>query len=193
MAHQEGIFSTMHPHRQPNAPAPSPPDEELPEWTKGGEFPPISRNLPLYGKDPESGKHQLWVGRVVWQAVTATEIKMAIYGPFGRKMAVSDSVFRALWQIRNELEDAETYDPPWRVLVNGARRDVWHVGHIVSIFPGDRAEILVPGQKATESVDVLAMLDPDDTQKWGLVEDQMKNCLEYFRAIDPDFGAGGPL
>ncbi|WP_285750309.1 hypothetical protein [Lentzea sp. NBRC 105346] len=177
--------------RQPvAAPAPA---EELPEWTKDGEFPPISRNLPLYGKDPASGKHQLWVGRVVWQAVTATEIKMAIYGPFGRKMAVSDSVFRALFQIRNELESVENYDPPWRVLVQGARKDVWHVGHIVSRFPGDRAEILEVGRKATESVDVLAMLDAEDTPKWGLLEEQMKNCLEYFRTLEPGFAAEIPL
>lgn len=162
----------------------------MPEWTKDGEFPPIARDLPLYGKDPESGKHQLWVGRVVWQAINSKEVKMAVYGPFGREMATGDTVFDALLKIRSVLEQ---HDPPWRVLVKGARRDVWHVGHRVSIFPGERAEVLVPGEKATESVDVLEMLGADDTEKWGLVEHQMANCLEYFRRFEPDFGAGGPL
>ncbi|KJK51334.1 hypothetical protein UK23_07550 [Lentzea aerocolonigenes] len=167
--------------------------EELPEWTKDGEFPAISRNIPLYGKDPESGKEQVWVGRVVWQAVNAKEIKMAVYGPFGRKMTTADSVFSALGYIRMELEHRDNYDPPWKVLVKGARRDAWHVGHLVSIFPGERAEILVPGEKATESVDVLEMLDPDEMPKWGNVQEQMKNSLEYFRRFTPGFGAGGAL
>jgi hypothetical protein len=167
--------------------------EELPEWTKDGEFPAISRNVPLYGKDPASGKEQVWVGRVVWQAVTAKEIKMALYGPFGRKMSTAESVFSALWRIRNQLEDSEQYNPLWKVLVQGARRDAWHVGHLVSIFPGERAEILVPGEKATESVDVLEMLDPDTITKWGNVEQQMMNSLEYFRRFEPGFGAGGAL
>jgi hypothetical protein len=165
----------------------------MPAWTEGGEFPPVAREVPLYGKDPASGKEQLWVGRVVWQARTMKEITMALYGPFGRKMATGDTVFNALWKIRNELEDVEKYEPPlWKVLVKGSRRDVWHVGHKVSIFPGDRAEVLVPGEKATESVDVLAMLGPEDTAKFGLVEHQMANCMEYFRRFDPSFGTGGP-
>lgn len=163
--------------------------QDFPEWTKDGEFPPIGRDIPLYGKDPESGKHQLWVGRVVWQAVTATEVKMAVYGPFGRKMATGASVFDALVSIRIELESVDKYDPPWRVLVKGARRDVYHVGYLVSRFPGDRAEILVPGQQAAESVDLLAMLEPDETEKFGLVEHQMQHMVEYFRALDPNFGA----
>ncbi|MET9631757.1 hypothetical protein ABZX92_30260 [Lentzea sp. NPDC006480] len=167
--------------------------EELPEWTKDGEFPAISRNIPLYGKDPASGKEQLWVGRVVWQARTMKEITMAVYGPFGRRMTTGESVFDALLKIRGELENTEEFTPPWKVLVKGARRDVWHVGHKVSIFPGDRAEILVPGEKTTDSVDVLAMLEPDDTPKFGLVEHQMANCLEYFRRFEPGFGAGGAL
>jgi hypothetical protein len=178
---------------RPPPPVSRQPEEEMPEWTKDGEFPPISRNVPLYGKDPASGEEQLWVGRVVWQAVTAKEIKMALYGPFGRRMSTAESVFSALWRIRNEIEDPELYDPPWKVLVKGARRDVWHVGYLVSIFPGDRAEVLVPGEKATESVDVLAMLDPDETSKWGGVVDQMKNSVDYFRHFEPDFGAGGSL
>ncbi|MFC3893698.1 hypothetical protein ACFOWZ_19670 [Lentzea rhizosphaerae] len=172
---------------------PQQPVEELPEWTKGGEFPPVSRNIPLHGKDPASGKEQLWVGRVVWQARTVKEITMAVYGPFGRKMSTGESVFDALLKIRVELEDREQHDPPWKVLVKGSRRDVWHVGHKVSVFPGDRAEVLVPGEKATESVDVLAMLGPDDTPKFGLVEHQMANCMEYFRRFEPEFGAGGVL
>ena len=187
--------------RPPAAPRPVPPPpppqqqaEELPEWTKGGEFPPVARDVPLHGKDPESGKEQIWVGRVVWQARTMKEITMALYGPFGRKMSTGESVFDALLKIRGELEDVERYEPPlWKVLVQGARRDVWHVGHKVSIFPGDRAEILVPGEKATESVDVLAALGPDDISKFGLVEHQMANCLEYFRRFEPGFGAGGAL
>ncbi|MDT7788068.1 MAG: hypothetical protein QOF58_6487 [Pseudonocardiales bacterium] len=179
--------------RPPAPPQPPQPVEELPEWTKDGEFPAISRNVPLYGKDPASGKEQVWVGRVVWQAVTAKEIKMALYGPFGRKMSTAESVFSALWRIRNQLEDSEQYNPLWKVLVQGARRDAWHVGHLVSIFPGERAEILVPGEKATESVDVLEMLDPDTITKWGNVEQQMMNSLEYFRRFEPGFGAGGAL
>lgn len=181
----------MHPQQPPMRP--QQPAEELPEWTKGGEFPPISRDVPLYGKDPESGKEQVWVGRVVWQARTAREITMALYGPFGRKMSTGESVFDALLKIRNELEDLDRYNPPWKVLVKGSRRDVWHVGHKVSIFPGDRAEILVPGEKTTESVDVLAMLEPHDTAKFGLVEQQMANCMEFFRRFEPGFGAGGAL
>lgn len=165
----------------------------MPEWTKDGEFPPIARDLPLHGKDPESGKHQLWVGRVVWQAINAKEVKMAVYGPFGREMATGETVFQALMKIRGTLEDPQQHDPQWRVLVKGSRRDVWHVGHLVSIFPGERAEVLVPGEKTTETVDVLEMLTPDDTEKWGLVEHQMANCLEYFRRFDPGFGAGGAL
>ncbi|PWK89253.1 hypothetical protein C8D88_102526 [Lentzea atacamensis] len=187
----------MRPPVPPPPPRPVPqrqqPVEELPEWTKDGEFPAISRDVPLHGKDPESGREQVWVGRVVWQAVTAKEIKMALYGPFGRKMSTGDSVFSALLSIRNELEDLEQYNPPWKVLVKGSRRDVWHVGHKVSVFPGDRAEILVPGEKATESVDVLAMLEPHDTPKFGLVEHQMANCMEYFRRFEPGFGAEGAL
>jgi hypothetical protein len=177
------------PQRQP-PPQPPRPVEELPEWTNGGEFPAVSRDVPLYGKDPESGKEQVWVGRVVWQARTMKEITMALYGPFGRKMVTGENVFDALLKIRGELENAEQHDPPWKVLVKGSRRDVWHVGHKVSIFPGDRAEVLVPGEKATESVDVLAMLEPHDTPKFGLVEHQMANCMEYFRRFEPDFGAG---
>ncbi|HEX7306069.1 hypothetical protein [Lentzea sp.] len=166
--------------------------EEMPEWTHGGEFPPVSRQVPLYGRDPASGREQVWVGRVVWQARTMQEITMALYGPFGRRTAVGDSVFNALWKIRNELEDLERFPPPlWKVLVKGARRDVWHVGHQVSIFPGDRAEVLVPGEKVTDSVDVLEMLEPHDTPKWGLVEQQMANCAEYFGRFAPGFGAEG--
>ncbi|GAB2819548.1 hypothetical protein GCM10027200_18740 [Lentzea nigeriaca] len=202
---QQPPMRPQHPMRPPQRPLPPPPNtmrppsppqqpvEELPEWTKDGEFPAISRDVPLYGKDPASGKEQLWVGRVVWQAWTAKEIKMAVYGPFGRKMASGDSVFDALLKIRGELENPEQHSPPWRVLVKGSRRDVWHVGHKVSIFPGDRAEVLVPGEKTTESVDVLAMLEPHDTPKFGLVEHQMANCLEYFRRFEPGFGAGGAL
>ena len=40
---------------------------------------------------------------------------------------------------------------------------------------------------------MLALLEPHDTQKFGLVEHQMANCLEYFRRFEPDFGAGGAL
>lgn len=183
----------MRPPAPPAPPSRPAPVEELPEWTKDGEFPAVSRDLPLYGKDPASGKEQLWVGRVVWQARTMKEITMAVYGPFGRKMATGESVFDALLKIRGQLEDPEQHNPPWKVLVKGSRRDVWHVGHKVSIFPGDRAEVLVPGEKATESVDVLAMLEPHDTPKFGLVEHQMANCMEYFRRFEPDFGAGGAL
>ncbi len=185
----------MHPQQQPRQapqpPQPSRPAEALPEWTDGGEFPAVSRDVPLYGGDPESGKEQVWVGRVVWQARTMKEITMAVYGPFGRKMTTGESVFDALLKIRGELENPEQHTPPWKVLVKGSRRDVWHVGHKVSIFPGDRAEVLVPGEKATESVDVLAMLEPHDTGKFGLVEHQMANCMEYFRRFEPGFGAGG--
>ncbi|MCP2247051.1 hypothetical protein [Lentzea aerocolonigenes] len=192
---QQPPMRPQHPMRpaQRQAPPPPQPVEELPEWTKGGEFPPVSRNIPLHGKDPASGEEQLWVGRVVWQARTAKEITMAVYGPFGRKMSTGESVFDALLKIRAELEDGEQHDPPWKVLVKGSRRDVWHVGHKVSVFPGDRAEVLVPGEKATESVDVLAMLDQDDTPKFGRVEHQMANCMEYFRRLEPEFGAGGVL
>jgi len=192
MRPQQPPMRPQQPMRPPQQPSPQP-VEEFPEWTKDGEFPPVSRQVPLYGKDPASGKEQVWVGRVVWQARTMKEITMAVYGPFGRKMSTGESVFDALLKIRGELENPEQYSPPWKVLVKGSRRDVWHVGHKVSIFPGDRAEILVPGEKATESVDVLAMLEPHDTPKFGLVEHQMANCMEYFRRFEPGFGAGGAL
>lgn len=194
---QQPPMRPRQPMRPPQRPVPPPPPpqpvEELPEWTKGGEFPPVARDVPLYGKDPESGREQVWVGRVVWQARTMREITMALYGPFGRKMSTGESVFDALLKIRIELEDLQRYNPPWKVLVKGSRRDVWHVGHKVSVFPGDRAEILVPGERTTESVDVLAMLEPHDTAKFGLFEQQMANCVEFFRRFEPGFGAGGAV
>lgn len=101
----------------PPPPGPAQPVEEFPEWTKAGVFPPVSRDVPLYGKDPASGKEQVWVGRVVWQARTLKEITVAVYCPFGRKMSTGESVFDALPKIRGEPENVEQHNSPWKVLV----------------------------------------------------------------------------